>query len=170
MKRYGICKLAVVLTLGTLALAAGEAQAQYIKYGPSGEVGIRNWMGTYTWIYPSRFSPGANVPVPGTVQPAPGGLGVIYQGQDGLPHGTYMDSTTGDIVAFSTKKSSGFNGFLEESGTQQPPIPAMPNQGNGVRRHLQGKGTPVVPWNAAKAGTQSLPRKSQVHVPGFRRR
>ena len=154
MKRFGICKPAVVLTLGTLALASSEAKAQYIKYGPSGEVGIRNWMGTYTWIYPSRFNPGANVPVPGTVQPVPGGLGVIYQGQDGLPHGTYMDSTTGDIVAFSTEKSSGFNGFLEGRGTSA-------KQGGTLHQPKQGNTTQVVPWNGLNGkhpGQQSYRR------------
>ena len=139
------------MTLATLAFAAGEAKAQYIQYGPSGEVGIRNWMGTYTWIYPSRFNPGANVPVPGTVQAAPGGLGVIYQGQDGLPHGTYMDSTTGDIVAFSTKKPSGFNGFLEESG-------ASPQQGSTLHQPHQGNTARVVPRSGPNVRHPGLQR------------
>jgi hypothetical protein len=96
-------------------LAASNAHAQFIVYGPNGSVGIQNGLGSYTYIYPDRLNPWANLAVPGSTQQLPNGQ--IWQGWDGKVHGNVVDPSTGDMHAFKYVRPNGGNqnsGFLEE--------------------------------------------------------
>ena len=107
--------LTALLVLGGSMLAASNAHAQFIVYGPNGSVGIQNGLGSYTYIYPDRLNPWANLAVPGSTQQLPNGQ--IWQGWDGKVHGNVVDPSTGDMHAFMYKgPNSGNqnNGFLEE--------------------------------------------------------
>ena len=105
----------VLLVLGGSILAANSAHAQFIQFGPNGSVGIRNGLGTYTYIYPDRLNPWANLAVPGSTQQLPNGQ--IWQGWDGKVHGNVVDPSTGDMHAFNYQRPDGgnqMNGFLVE--------------------------------------------------------
>ena len=107
--------LTSVLVLGGVVLAANNAHAQFITFGPNGSVGIQNGAGSYTYIYPGRLNPWANLAVPGSTQQLPNGQ--IWQGWDGQVHGNVVDPSTGDIHVFMNKGANGgnkFNGFIEE--------------------------------------------------------
>ena len=103
-----------VLVLGGSMLAASHAQAQFIVYGPNGSVGIQNGLGSYTYIYPDRLNPWANLAVPGSIQQLPNGQ--IWQGWDGKVHGNVVDPSTGDMHAFMYQggKNGSTNNFLVE--------------------------------------------------------
>ena len=77
------------------AVAASEANAQFLVAGPDGSLGIQNPGGSYTYIYPGRLNPAANAAVPGTNQTTP--WGNIWVGLDGQIHGNLVDPVTGDI-------------------------------------------------------------------------
>jgi hypothetical protein len=107
--------LTAVFVLGGSVLAANNAYAQFITFGPNGSVGIQNGAGSYTYVYPGRLNPWANLAVPGSTQQLPNGQ--IWQGWDGQVHGNVVDPSTGDIHVFMNKGGNGgnkFNGFIEE--------------------------------------------------------
>ena len=85
-----------LLVLSGSILAADNAHAQFIKFGPNGSVGIRNGLGTYTYIYPDRLNPWANLAVPGSVQQLPNGQ--VWQGWDGKTHGNVTTDQTEDVL------------------------------------------------------------------------
>ena len=60
-----------MIVLGVCTLATNRAQAQFLKFGPNGSIGIRNGLGSHTYIYPNRLSPWANLAVPGSMQQLP---------------------------------------------------------------------------------------------------
>jgi hypothetical protein len=105
MKRFinvNVRSFVSILILGIVfAVAASEAKAQFIVNGPGGSLGIRNPNGTYTFIYPQRLQPGANIAVPGSQQMTPNGN--IWLGWDGQVHGNLVDPQTGNIYLRSAK-------------------------------------------------------------------
>lgn len=106
-----------LLVLSGSVLAADNAHAQFIQFGPNGSVGIRNGLGTYTYIYPDRLNPWANLAVPGSMQQLPNGQ--VWQGWDGKTHGNLVDPSTGNMHAFnhqSPNSGNQSNGFLVEPG------------------------------------------------------
>ena len=115
-----------VCVLGCSTLAADQAQAQFLKWGANGSVGIRNGLGTYTYVYPNRMNPLANLAVPGSMQNLPNGQ--IWQGWDGQVHGNLVDPATGDYHAFMHKGpneqgQNSNNGYLIEPSSQHGPQP-----------------------------------------------
>ena len=84
------------------AVAASEASAQFIVTGPDGSLGIQNPGGSYTYIYPGRLNPAANMVIPGSSQMTP--WGNIWLGWDGQIHGNLVDPSTGDIHLRMQKK------------------------------------------------------------------
>ena len=132
-----------VLVLGASVLAANNAHAQFITFGPDGSVGIRNGAGSYTYIYPGRLNPWANLAVPGGTQQLPNGQ--IRQGWDGQVHGNVVDSSTGDIHVFMNKGANGGsqnNGFIEEpSGktNKQPRQASSFRKGPSQLRYSYGR-------------------------------
>ncbi len=112
--------------------------------------------------------------MPGTTQLAPNGLGIIYQGQDGLPHGTVLDPSTGDFHTFSNKNSSGagngFKGFLEESGSAKSPHAATPNKTASGPQTNQWKSPRVQNWGGTKSNPQTLNRNLQGYRSTYRSR
>jgi hypothetical protein len=110
MRRF----LLVLAVLGCVAVVAETANAQFIKFGPQGSIGIRNGFGGHTYFYPRRFVPGANQAVPGSYQVFPG-MGDMWLGQDGQMHGNMQDPSNGDMHLFSHKSGQGGqNNFLVE--------------------------------------------------------
>jgi hypothetical protein len=105
MKRFinvNLRKFAVIFTLAIVLVAAAQsAKAQFIVTGQDGSLGIRNPNGTYTYIYPQRLQPGANMAVPGSQQMTP--WGNTWLGWDGQVHGNFVDPQTGDIHLRSVK-------------------------------------------------------------------
>lgn len=93
----------LALVLGCAAMAASEARAQFIVSGPDGSIGIRNPSGSYTFVYPQRLNPLANVAQPGTPQMTPNGN--VWVGYDGQVHGNLVDPMTGDIHLRSRRPS-----------------------------------------------------------------
>jgi hypothetical protein len=124
-------------------LAASNAHAQFIVYGPNGSVGIQNGLGSYTYIYPDRLNPWANLAVPGSTQQLPNGQ--IWQGWDGKVHGNVVDPSTGDMHAFMYKgPNSGNqnNGFLEEptgNPNKQPRQTSSIRKGPSQSRYSYGR-------------------------------
>jgi len=84
------CYLFALALVGAAAVAS-EVQAQFVVSGPSGSIGIRNPNGTYTFIYPGRLNPAANIARPGTFQTTP--WGNVWAGVDGQVHGNLVDQT-----------------------------------------------------------------------------
>jgi hypothetical protein len=124
--------LTVLIVAGCSVVAASSAHAQFIKFGPNGSVGIRNGLGSYTYVYPDRLNPWANLAVPGSTQQLPNGQ--IWQGWDGKVHGNVVDPSTGDFHAFMHKSPNGGsqnNGFLEEPASN---VNHQPRQTFSVRR------------------------------------
>jgi len=135
----------VLFLVGCSVGASSSAHAQFIKFGPNGSVGIQNGLGSYTYIYPDRLNPWANLAVPGSTQQLPNGQ--IWQGWDGKVHGNVVDPSTGDIHAFMHKSPNGGNqnnNFLVEpagpANSQPRPIssfrrgPIQPRISFGRRR------------------------------------
>jgi hypothetical protein len=115
-----------VIVLGVCTLATNRAQAQFLKFGPNGSVGIRNGVGTYTYIHPNRLNLWANLAVPGSMQQLPNGQ--VWQGWDGQLHGNLYDPSTGNFHAFRHDGPSGQgrhqnNQFLVEPSGNPGPQP-----------------------------------------------
>jgi len=135
--------LTAVLVLGGSVLAANNAHAQFITFGPNGSVGIQNGAGSYTYVYPGRLNPWANLAVPGSTQQLPNGQ--IWQGWDGQVHGNVVDPSTGDIHVFMNKGAKGgsqFNGFIEEpsgNSNKQPRQMSSIRKGPSQLRYSYGR-------------------------------
>ncbi len=132
-----------LLVLGGSILTANITHAQFLKFGPNGSVGIQNGMGSYTYFYPDRLNPWANLAVPGSTQQLPNGQ--IWQGWDGQVHGNLVDPSTGDMHAFKYERPNGGNQnntFLEEptGRTNKPPrMTSSIRQGPSQTRYLLGR-------------------------------
>jgi len=106
-------KAKAILLVGVVATTcAGTAHAQFIVPGPNGSLGFNNFNGTYSYLYPDRMSPWANIPQPGTYQQSP--WGPAWVGLDGKLHGNFQDPITGDVHLRKAQTSA------REGGRTQP--------------------------------------------------
>jgi len=132
-----------LLVLGGSILTATTTHTQFLKFGPNGSIGIQNGTGSYTYFYPDRLNPWANLAVPGSTQQLPNGQ--IWQGWDGQVHGNVVDPSTGDMHAFKYERPGGGNqnnGFLAEPTgrtTKQPRMTSSIRQAPSQTRYLLGR-------------------------------
>lgn len=118
MKRF----IAVAVLGMAIAAAAGEAKAQFIVNGPDGSIGIRNPNGSYTYVYPERLNPAANVALPGSNVMTPNGN--VWVGADGIVHGNLVDPSTGDVHLKSPGKPN--SGSTKRTNPTPRPRPFTP--------------------------------------------
>jgi hypothetical protein len=103
MKRF-----LLAAAVGLALLGAEEARAQFIVPGPYGSIGYHNPYGTYSFVYPGRLNPWANVPAYGTFRTTP--FGSSWLGLDGRVHGNFVNPLTGNVHYRMTPHGSRHSG------------------------------------------------------------
>ena len=94
----------VMLVVASTSMVADEARAQFLIDGPGGSLGIQSPSRSYTFVYPGRLHPLANIAQPGTHQMTP--WGNMWLGYDSRIHGNLINPMTGNLHLKSLRSTS----------------------------------------------------------------